>query len=142
MDERRTSIQHRVGQVADLVLLAKGLIDEAVKASPEASMAWAGVYIILPLLSNPKTANEANLNRFTYVTTRMQYHIALEPLLLRLPSESPSTTVSQNVVNELRKHIIDLYQHILEFQFRSVLRFYRSGFENFGTRCDTTRGLE
>lgn len=33
---------------------------------------------------------------------------------------------------EYKEHIIDLYKQILDFQFRSVLRFYRGLFRNFG----------
>lgn len=33
---------------------------------------------------------------------------------------------------ELKTHIVNLYQHILDFQFRSILRFYRSWPGNLG----------
>ncbi|KAJ5359385.1 ankyrin repeat protein [Penicillium cataractarum] len=89
----------QMAQAADLVLWAKCLIGEAVKSSPEASIAWAGVYIILPLLTNPRVADEANRDGFTYVTTRMKYYTALEPLLRRLGGNAGVTSVLMEEAN-------------------------------------------
>ncbi|KAM3149290.1 hypothetical protein ABEW05_010451 [Botrytis cinerea] len=132
MDARKTGLQDTIAHGVEFVLWGKDLIGEAVKASPEASVAWAGVCIILPLLTNASTADKANRDGFAYVTTRMNYYVALEPLLLQVSHDSASVTVNQNLVLEIKKHIIELYQHILDFQFRSVLRFYRSHYKNFG----------
>ncbi|KJR87190.1 ankyrin repeat protein [Sporothrix schenckii 1099-18] len=118
----------QIAQAAGFVLWAKDWIGEAVKASPEASVAWAGVCIILPLLTNPKTTEDANRDGFTYVTTRMRYYAALEPLLLRLGQNSE---VADGLMAEANSHIVDLYQQILEFQIRSVLRFYQHRLEGY-----------
>ncbi|KAI3333003.1 hypothetical protein F4824DRAFT_275426 [Ustulina deusta] len=132
MEEKKTKytiaghefdLSDQIDQAAGLVLWAKDLIGEAVKQSPEASIVWAGVSIILPLLTNPKIADEAVRDGFKYVTTRMQYYTELEPLLLRL-GKNPE--VSPTVVAEANNQIIQLYERILEFQIRSVLRFYLS----------------
>lgn len=95
-------LQNQIAQAAEFVLWAKGLIDVAVKASPAASMAWAGVCIILPVLTNPSTADKANRDGFTYVTTRMRYYTKLEPLLL--------STSAENSIVARKEHIIDLYK--------------------------------
>ncbi|CAK7219974.1 hypothetical protein SBRCBS47491_004032 [Sporothrix bragantina] len=113
----------QIAQAAGFVLWAKDWIGDAVQASPEASIAWAGVCLILPLLTNPTTTAQANRDGFTYVTTRMRYYIALEPLLRRL---GQNAGVADGLIAEANNHIIDLYQHILEFQIQSVLRFYQS----------------
>ncbi|OOQ91128.1 hypothetical protein PEBR_01131 [Penicillium brasilianum] len=118
----------QIAQSADLVLWAKGLIGEAVKSSSEASIAWAGVCIILPLLTNPRVADEANRDGFTYVTTRMRYYTALEPLLLRL---SGNAGVTRALMEEANGQIVVLYRHVLEFQIRSVLRFYQSSIKGY-----------
>jgi hypothetical protein len=59
----------------------KALIDESVKASPEASMAWCGIYLIFPLFTRSSDIEQHNRAGFTYVTGRMRYYITLEPLL-------------------------------------------------------------
>jgi len=108
-----------VAQAADFVLWGKDLVDQAVKPSPEASLIWAGVCLILPLLTYPHLASQANESGFNYVTARMNFYVALEPRLL------PSTEdISEERKEGVQKDLIDLYQHILEFQLKSVLRFY------------------
>lgn len=125
-------LQDQVAQAATLVGYLKPVIDEAVKASPEASLIWAGVCIVLPLLTSSSAAREANRDGFTYVTARMRFYVALEPLIL--PTHpSPSAAIPPDLRGALEADVIDLYQHILEFQIRSVLRFCRSRLKNYGT---------
>ena len=128
----RKVVQERVAQAAELLLWAKDWIDMAVQASPQASMAWAAVCIGLPLLTKPAAAEQANRDGFTYVTTRMRYFVALEDLMLPQNQGSSAGKVSKDLRKEFESHVVDLYQHILNFQIRSVLRFYRSGLPNFG----------
>jgi hypothetical protein len=109
----------------------KYYIGEAVHVSPEASLAWAGVCLILPILVNPSVAKQANSDGFTYVTARMRFYVELEPLLLP-KNQDATATVPKGLKKEFEDHIVDLYQHILDFQIKSVLRFYRSWRGNFG----------
>jgi hypothetical protein len=118
-------LQESIAKGAKVVQGMKRFVDEAVKASPEASLAWAGVCAILPLLTKPSTAKQANMDGFAYVTARMSFYVKLEPLLL--PKDQDQTaTVPRDLKGEFEDHIVDLYQHILDFQLKSVLRFYRS----------------
>ncbi|KAI0971900.1 hypothetical protein F4678DRAFT_478893 [Xylaria arbuscula] len=94
------NLSNRIDQAARLVLWAKDWIGEAAKQGPEASIVWAGVGVILPLLTNPKVADEANRDGFTYVTT---------PLIA-----------------EANNQDIQLYQLILELQLKSVRDFTRA----------------
>lgn len=123
-------LKDQITQAVGLVQWAKDWIDEAVKASPEASIAWAGVCVVLPLLTNPSAADAANRDGFACVTNRMRYYIALEPLLLELIQDSSIAKKTSNLIEECKAHIVDLYQYILDFQFRSVLRFYRNWLGN------------
>ncbi len=122
------TITDQIEQAVELVEWAKDWIGDAVKVSPEASVAWAGVCMILPLLTKPKAVEEANRDGFVYVTTRMSYYVELEPLLRRI---GKSTEVSGALMAKATDHIVELYQRILEFQLRSVLRFYRNWFNRF-----------
>jgi hypothetical protein len=115
-------LQDQIAQASQLVQWAKNWIGNALADFPQASMAWAGVCVILPILTIPSAADQANRDGFTYVTARMRFYVELEPLLL-LENRDPTTT---GLEKEFETHIVDLYQHILDFQFRSVLRFYRS----------------
>lgn len=105
----------------------KDFVGEAVKASPEASLAWAGVCVILPILTNPSAAEQANSDGFTYIVSRMHFYVELERLLWPANLEQ-----ADKLKKEFEDHIVDLYQHILDFQLKSVLRFYRSRLRTFG----------
>ncbi|RYP68954.1 hypothetical protein DL771_006376 [Monosporascus sp. 5C6A] len=71
----------QVAHAAQFIQAMKGLVNEAVRASPEASVAWAGVCVLLPVLTNPSAAEEANRDGLSYVTSRICYYVELERLL-------------------------------------------------------------
>lgn len=142
IEERKTTytiaghefvLQNQIAQAAGLVLQMKDFVGGAVAVSPPASLAWAGVCLILPILTNPYAAEEANTDGFTYVTSHIRFYVALEPLLFpkdaNIPKEAKETFQSD---------ITKLYQQILEFQFKSVLRFYRRWLAKI--IVDTARG--
>jgi len=104
----------------------KGLVDEAVKVSPEASLAWAGVCVLLPVLTSPSAVDEANRDGLSYVTSRIRYYVELEHLLW------PENLKRQDLKEQFEYYIIEPYQHILEFQIKTVLRFYRRWLANMG----------
>ncbi|EFX03641.1 ankyrin repeat protein [Grosmannia clavigera kw1407] len=122
------NLTEQIDSAARFVLWAKNLVSEGAKASPEASVAWAGVCIILPLLTNPTTAAQANNDGFVYVTARLRYYTALEELVERL---GRNEEVSKALFEETTTHLVDLYQQILAFQLQSVLRFYRGRIKAF-----------
>ena len=51
-------LQDQVAQAARFVLWGKASIDEAIKPSLEASMAWCGICLILPSLRSPAPQNK------------------------------------------------------------------------------------
>lgn len=106
-----------------MVLWAKDWIGDAVSASPQASVVWAGLCLVLPLLTSPHTANEANRDGFTYVTTRIRFYTALEPLL--------QTPRPNQAAAEIQERLVDLYENILSFQVQSILRFYHSRLKGY-----------
>ncbi|KAF4921083.1 Vegetative incompatibility protein HET-E-1 [Colletotrichum fructicola] len=112
-------LRDQVQQTAQFVLTMKGLIDEAVKASPEASLVWAGVCVLLPVFTNPSAAEEANRDGLSYVTSRLRYYVELECLLW------PRPLANLGLKAKFDDHVVELYQRILEFQIKTVLRFYR-----------------
>ena len=101
----------------------KDFVGTAVAASPPASLAWAGVCVILPILTNPSAAEQANRDGFIYVTSRMRFYVALEPLLLP-KDQYHNAAIPKDLKDQFESDIIELYQHILNFQLKSVLRFY------------------
>ncbi|RYP21555.1 hypothetical protein DL765_002191 [Monosporascus sp. GIB2] len=140
MDEKRIKyhiagyefvLQDQIAQAAELVQWGKALVDEALKASPEASAAWCGICLVLPLLTRPKDAEDANTDGLAYVTARIRFYAALEPLLLPKHRDS-AAAISADLKKAFENNVVDLYHHVLEFQFRSVLRFFRGRLRNLG----------
>ncbi|OPB39838.1 vegetative incompatibility protein het-e-1 [Trichoderma guizhouense] len=123
---RQFILKDQVAEAAKFVQNIKTLIDEAVKASPEASLAWAGVCILLPVLTSSSAAEEASRDGFIYVTSRIRYYMEFEHLLW------PDSLHASNMKDTFETQIIGLYQHILEFQIKNVLRFYRNWLANVG----------
>ncbi|KAJ0271421.1 hypothetical protein CBS470a_013143 [Colletotrichum nupharicola] len=119
-------LRDQVKEAAQFVQALKGLVNEAVKASPEASLVWAGMCVLLPVFTNPSAAEEASRNGLSYVASRLRYYVELERLLW------PQSLIEPGLKTEFDSHIVDLYQDILEFQVKTVLRFYRKWLANLG----------
>ncbi len=62
------------------------------------------------------------------MTTRMRYYTALEPMLRRL-AQNPR--VDAGAMGEANQHLVALYRQILEFQIRSVIRFFQGALRKF-----------
>ncbi|KAJ5609868.1 hypothetical protein N7528_009134 [Penicillium herquei] len=123
-------VQEQIAQAANFIIWAKDLITAATSVSTEASLIWAGVSLILPVLTNHTTAEQANRDGFTHVTGRMRFYIALEPRLL----SREDNRISQDLRREFEKSVLSLYRTILKFQIQSVLRFYKTSVQK--TRGD------
>ena len=124
LDERGDIVQKALGHGAEVVSWAKDWIGMAVQASPQAALAWSAVSLALPLLTKPAAAEKAFQTGFIYVTSRMRYYVALEELTTRNQKDP--------VGEEFEAHVVDLYQGILEFQIRGVVRANRNALQNFG----------
>lgn len=113
------TLREQADNATKFMLKMKGVIDQAVKVSPEASIAWASACVLLPIFSNPHAATEDNRKGLSYVTSRLEYFVKLERLL-RVDE------LERELMEEFHRHIVDLYQLIIEFQIKTVLQFYRN----------------
>ncbi|KAF7554441.1 hypothetical protein G7Z17_g2906 [Cylindrodendrum hubeiense] len=118
-----TSAKQGIEGVLQPATIVKAIVDKAVQASPEASVAWVGVCFALDILSNPIT--EAGINRrgLSYVVTRMDWYWNLAGLLL---DENRSASSSAGLRDELEKHIIQLYKKLLLYQMKSICIYHRN----------------
>ncbi|KAF4435878.1 vegetative incompatibility het-e-1 [Fusarium acutatum] len=113
--------REQAARTAEFVKSIKILVDEAVKSSTEASLAWAGICTVLPILVNPFTAETAQQNGFIYVTARMRFYVELEHHLWPASLEA-----AIELRQELENDLLDLYQQILEFQIKLVIYLYKT----------------
>ena len=101
------------------VEFVKDWVGQAAKASPEASVAWSVVCLGLQMFTKTAQVEEMNSDGLAYVSSRMQLYIALEQLLYPV-NVPPASTAARE---EVRLSLIELYERILEFQIRSIVRF-------------------
>ncbi|KKP00577.1 hypothetical protein THAR02_07302 [Trichoderma harzianum] len=121
LEKKQQSIEKK--QKIGSGLAAVGItMRQAVRAVPEAAVAWIGVCFALEMVSNSIQEAKANNEGIVYVVSRMDWYWHLAELLL-------DNNISKSAPNSLRlqmeKHIIDLYQKLLLYQMKSVCRYYR-----------------
>ncbi|KAG7102500.1 hypothetical protein HYQ44_018310 [Verticillium longisporum] len=137
--QRNLDVGNQVKKGAKFVAWAQDWVGKATALSREASAVWSVVLLVLPLLTNPVSANEARENGYEEITSLLKYYVAQESMLLGTENDG-----SNGVRAELRGRIIKLYKAILDFQIQSVLRFYRNrfiGFANDALRLDDWESL-
>lgn len=116
--EHEIVLQDQVKNVVGIIEWTESYITAIVKDLSYASTVWAGIFFVLPLLITPTMVETANREGFTYVTSQMYYYAAMESLLL------PKDMKSELKV-DLEGSLVDLYKLIIDFQVRSIIRFYR-----------------
>ncbi|KAI6524644.1 hypothetical protein MCOR05_009691 [Pyricularia oryzae] len=121
-------LQDQMQHIVTGIQFGKDWIDNAVQASPMASTAWAGVCLLLPLLTNPAEVDQANKEGFAYVAQKIRYYTDMESFFLQGENEQIFPAKAKQHLREL---LIELYKAIIDFQAQSVLRFFRSRFSTF-----------
>lgn len=127
---QKTRLSSVVGKVAGTVQTFDGLIREGIKVSPEASIAWAGVSILLPLLTNPPKEEEENRDGLLYLTRRLNHFARLS----RTVQQVRTSSVARERVDGFEtfdEQVLELFREIIEFQVRSALRFHRSSLQTW-----------
>ncbi|CEJ93587.1 hypothetical protein VHEMI09165 [[Torrubiella] hemipterigena] len=113
-------LMDQAGQLSSTLVGFKDYVAEAFKASPEASMAWAGVALVLPLVTNISTVEAEHKASFIKVLSRMKLYVGMEQLLWpKHLNLQPSARIT------LEHEITQLYVSIIIFQMESARRFYR-----------------
>ncbi|KAJ2997492.1 hypothetical protein NUW58_g638 [Xylaria curta] len=126
--EKASKIATKVGGVADFILSSKGMVDLTLQSVPQAAPAalpWAGICLGLEILRNPAQATNSNLDGMAHVISRMEWYSALTELLLNkkniVDGKDP-----QEVLRQLKRRIIELYNALLQYQMKSVVSYYRN----------------
>ncbi|KAI9640306.1 hypothetical protein NHQ30_011356 [Ciborinia camelliae] len=118
-----SKITKGVGDIAQFVLSAKGMIDAAIQNIPQAALPWAGVCIGLQILLNPAKASKSNLAGITHVVSRMDWYCALTEHLdkcnIKVGDES-----FESILQMLEEEVIILYKALLQYQMKSICSYY------------------
>ncbi|OAQ58427.1 WD-repeat protein [Pochonia chlamydosporia 170] len=117
-----SNVTKGVGDVAQFILSAKGMVDAAIQNIPQAALPWAGVCIGLQILLNPAKATKSNLTGIAHVVSRMDWYCALTEHLLNKDYIDRSF---QTLLPQLQAKILALYKALLLYQMKSVCSYYR-----------------
>ncbi|KAL7795529.1 hypothetical protein V8C43DRAFT_279316 [Trichoderma afarasin] len=123
--------RNQLAHATRFIQKTRNVIDEAVKVSPYTYLAWAGFCLILPIFMNPNIVEEATRDGYLYVTSRMQFYVKLESLLL-----SSDRLQASGLSAELEDRLVELYRQIIDFQIKIVRRVYLTRLVRF--KEDTT----
>ncbi|KAK2739980.1 WD domain-containing protein [Colletotrichum kahawae] len=126
------SPRQQLKTAADFIQRTKVLVDKAVNVSREAALAWAGVCIILPILTNPFEAEKDNQEGFIYITSRIPIYVELQNELRQRPTTGFTRAIEDQIVV--------IYQHIIDYQLRTVLRLYMTKIKR--AAVDTFKSIE
>jgi ankyrin repeat protein len=108
----------------------KDFVGQAVQNYPQASLAWAGVCVLLPMFTNPSAADKANIGGVAYVASKMRWYCALEELLLPKNTGPSPDDFANKLREEFGNHVLALYNLVLKFQMKSVRQYYGSQIRN------------
>ncbi|KAL7763948.1 hypothetical protein ACKLNR_005093 [Fusarium oxysporum f. sp. zingiberi] len=121
--QKQASIKQGIDEGLQAIQAVRGIMDSAVKAAPEAAVAWVGVCLGLEILSNPVTEARANRKGITYVLSRIEWYWNLVSLLL---DENKAEQSSMGLRVQLEEHVVQLYEKLLSYQMKSVYIYYRN----------------
>jgi len=114
---RDTSIELRpqVDRFVNAVIAVKDFVSSAVSSEPHATLAWAGVCIILPLLTNPTMQQKALVEGVDHISTVIVRFAVLDRLY---HSRTPSPTQKDmiDLAKRFETQTIKLYSQILSYQ--------------------------
>ncbi|KAI1290474.1 hypothetical protein F5Y03DRAFT_378339 [Xylaria venustula] len=133
--EQEFALQDQIQTAIACVQVGKVWVDEAVQASPLATAAWAGVCLLLPLLTNPPQVQATNEQGLAYVTMKIRYYTNMESRVLREQHDA----LSPDERKLFEERFVKLYQAIIDFQAQTTLRFFRDRFKNLlrdAVKCD------
>ncbi|KAJ5202187.1 hypothetical protein N7449_004266 [Penicillium cf. viridicatum] len=105
-------IREQTEKLAKFLLWADPVVKNAVSTQPYAALAWAGVSLLLPLLSNSTTANLAMLKGFDSIDNVQIYWNICEKRYLQ--------SEHMEEYRDLIKPLATLYSYIIEYQARAI----------------------
>ena len=113
----RTRTDKVLARIVKTTLFAKDFIDQAAAISPHVAMAWAGVSLLLPLLSNPRTETLARKEGIDYVAQVIRKFTLVEKVYASSLEEGTSFLEGNTAFHDT---VVELYAGILLFQISTI----------------------
>lgn len=124
---RDTSIELRpqVDRFVNAVIAVRDFVSSAVSSEPHATLAWAGVCIILPLLTNPTMQQNALVEGVDHIATVI-VRFAVLGRLYHSRTPSPTQKDMIDLAKLFETQTIKLYSQILSYQAHVTCQLARA----------------
>lgn len=116
-------LRDQVKRIVSAVIFAKDFIASAVSTDPHLSLAWAGVSLFLPLLSNPTAQESDLLDGIDLISSIVCRFMATEQIYRESCLTAKSTAIETSRLDlqcNFEKAVVSLYAGIIEFQARAA----------------------
>ncbi len=124
---RDTSIELRpqFDRFVNAVIAVKDFVSAAVSSEPHATLAWAGVCIVLPLLTNPTTQQKALVEGVDHISIVIVRFAVLDRLY-HSRTASPTKKDTIDLAKLFETQTIKLYSQILSYQAHVICQLARA----------------
>ncbi|KAL9063919.1 MAG: hypothetical protein Q9161_009197 [Pseudevernia consocians] len=116
--DETVDVKAQIDRIVKAVLWAKDFISSAVSTEPHASLAWAGVCVILPMLLNPTVQQKALVDGLDYITDLIARFTVIERVYVQ---QKPSV----GLYSSFEKKVTKLYGQVLGYQAQVVCQLMR-----------------
>lgn len=119
MGEHSIEVRDQVDRIVKVVIVAKDFVSSAASMDPlHAGLPWAGICVLLPLLTNDTKQRSAAIDGFENIAKLIRRYSQVERLYL--------SDQSFRLTEDLRLALINLYKAVLEFEARAACQFSRN----------------
>ncbi|KAJ5720795.1 uncharacterized protein N7483_008729 [Penicillium malachiteum] len=127
---REIIVREQVSRAFHVLISAKDLISAAISSDPHASLAWAGVLILLDPIAKSTTQDDDAMDGLEKISHLMIRYRILESTPATAPAGN-STTPWEELEASIKAQIIHLYTEILKYQMQLAGHLSKSGLFRF-----------
>ena len=115
------------------MLWAQSFVSSAISADPHAALAWAGVSLLLPLLLNPISQDNALVDGLAYISTLIARFTVIEGHFRHYKSAlSCRSSGTADLALSFEIQVTKLYSQVLAYQARVVCQLPRNALVRYG----------
>ena len=119
MGEHSVQIRQQIDRIIKIVTVAKDFISSAASMDPvHAGLPWAGICVLLPLLTNDSKQRSSAMDGLEYIAKLVRRCTEIERLYL--------SNDTFRLEEDLRKSLTAMYRLVLEYQARAACQFSRN----------------
>ncbi|OJJ42671.1 hypothetical protein ASPZODRAFT_169958 [Penicilliopsis zonata CBS 506.65] len=123
---KKVVIKDQINRVIRTILASKDFISTLLSSEPHASLAWAGVVLILPVLSSPLTQADDATNLLAYVSELLIRMQVIDQTHNLSGMQTTKSDTNPEILQRLREKAVQLYARIIKSQMKIICQYSRS----------------